>query len=55
MNRRKFLKTISKFLAGAGVLYIGKLTGVFQSRSRKSNTPKEKEAKFYRQADDLAG
>jgi hypothetical protein len=54
MTRREFLKQLKKFLIGAIVLYLGRFFSFFhagQPFSSKTAHP----AKYYRQADDLAG
>lgn len=54
MTRRKFLKTLGKILLGAVLFYIMQ---AFRSltRSPAPIVSKGRRAKFYRQADDLAG
>jgi len=50
MTRRDFLKQIGKFFIGLAAVYAGKLLGLFKLPSSSG-----KIAKYYRQADDLAG
>lgn len=52
MTRREFLKYIRHLIIGAGVLYIGRVLGFLKNPLSSRST---REAKFYRQADDLAG
>jgi|GEM_PF-3816219 len=55
MTRRKFLKTLGKILTGAVLFYV---LQAFRSLTRSPAAPlvsKGRRAKFYRQADDLAG
>jgi len=52
MTRREFLKQLSQFLLVALVAYAGKAGKIFE---RVGVSPRGKTAKFFRQADELAG
>lgn len=52
MTRREFLKQLGRLLLVAVMAYVGKAGKIFE---RNLISPRGKTAKFFRQADDLAG
>ncbi len=54
MTRREFLKNISRLTAGLIMLQMGKFFSFFQNQPPHASR-RQHRAKFYRQADHLAG
>ena len=53
MTRREFLKNLGKFLIALFALHLGKVLSLFFREKKENNNSHH--ARFYRQADDLAG